>query len=52
MTDLRPFVVTGLALGSVYGLSGIGLVVLYRTTSVLNFAHGAIERSGLWWRGA
>lgn len=46
MTDLRPFVVTGLALGSVYGLSGIGLVVLYRTTAVLNFAQGAVGALG------
>ena len=42
MPDLGPFVVTGLALGSVYALSGVSLVVLYRSTGVLNLAHGAI----------
>lgn len=42
MPDLGPFVVTGLALGSVYALSGVSLVVVYRSTGALNFAHGAI----------
>lgn len=41
MPDLRPFVIAGLSLGSVYALSGVGLVVLYRATGVLNFANGA-----------
>ena len=42
MPDLGPFVVTGLSLGSIYALSGVSLVVLYRSTGVLNLAHGAI----------
>ena len=40
--DFQPFIVTGLALGGVYALSGVGLVVLYRATGVLNLAFGAI----------
>jgi branched-chain amino acid transport system permease protein len=40
--DFQPFIVTGLALGGVYALSGVGMVVLYRTTGVLNLAFGAI----------
>src|SRR4051794_29337124 len=40
MPDLRPFIIAGLSLGSVYALSGVGLVVLYRATGVLNFANG------------
>jgi branched-chain amino acid transport system permease protein len=44
--DLKPFVVTGLATGAVYGLSGIGLVVLHRATGVVNFAFGAIGAVG------
>ena len=36
------FVVSGLAVGSLYALGGIGLVVLYRATGVLNLASGAI----------
>ena len=43
---LKPFIVLGLALGGVYALSGVGLVVLYRATGVLNIAFGAIGAAG------
>src|SRR5438477_1463809 len=43
---LKPFVVVGLAFGGVFALSGVGLVVLYRATGVLNIAFGAIGASG------
>lgn len=36
------FIVSGLAVGSLYALGGIGLVVLYRATGVLNLSAGAI----------
>ena len=36
----------GLAFGGVYALSGVGLVVLYRATGVLNIAFGAIGAAG------
>ncbi|MEO4044867.1 branched-chain amino acid ABC transporter permease [Hoeflea sp. CAU 1731] len=36
------FAVSGLAVGSLYALGGIGLVVLRRATGFLNFAYGAI----------
>ena len=39
---LKPFIVTGLAVGSLYALSGLGMLVLYRTTGVLNLAYGAL----------
>jgi branched-chain amino acid transport system permease protein len=42
MQDIRPFVASGLALGGIYALSGVGLVVLFRTTGVINFAYGAL----------
>lgn len=42
MPDFKPFIVIGLALGGVYAMSGVGLVVLYRTTGVLNLFYGAI----------
>jgi branched-chain amino acid transport system permease protein len=38
--------VTGLAVGAIYALSGVGLVVLYRSTGVLNLAYGAIGGMG------
>ena len=44
--DFQPFIVTGLALGGVYALSGVGLVVLYRATGVLNLAFGAVGAFG------
>jgi branched-chain amino acid transport system permease protein len=34
--------VEGLALGSLYGIMGVGLVLIYRTTRVINFATAAI----------
>lgn len=44
--DFKPFIVTGLALGGVYSVSGVGMVVLYRTTGVLNLAFGAVGAMG------
>lgn len=46
MPDFKPFIVIGLALGGVYAMSGVGLVVLYRTTGVLNLFYGAIGALG------
>ena len=45
--DLVQFVPVGLAVGAVYGVSGVGIVVLYRTTGVVNFAYGAIGALGV-----
>jgi branched-chain amino acid transport system permease protein len=44
--DEQPFLVTGLALGGVYALSGVGMVVLFRTTGVLNLSFGAVGAFG------
>ena len=38
---MLPFVIAGLAMGSIYALSGIGLVLLYRASGTLNLAQGA-----------
>lgn len=46
LTDLEQFLVTGLSLGGVYALSGVGMVVLYRATGVLNLAFGAVGAIG------
>jgi len=46
MPDLKPFLVLGFALGGVFAMSGVGLVVLYRATGVLNLAYGAIGATG------
>lgn len=37
-----PFIATGIGLGAVYGMSAIGLVVLYRSSGTINFAFGAL----------
>ena len=43
---LGLFIASGLAVGSLYALGGIGIVVLYRATGVLNFASGAAGAAG------
>ena len=40
------FIMSGLALGALYALGGVGLVLLNRATGVLNFAYGAIGALG------
>ncbi len=37
---LFPLIVDGLAVGSVYALVAVGLVILVKSTGALNFAHG------------
>ncbi|MDT7571607.1 MAG: branched-chain amino acid transport system permease protein livM [Actinomycetota bacterium] len=37
-----PDTVNGLALGALYGIIGVALVLIYRTTRVINFAAGAL----------
>ena len=46
MTEILPFLIAGLGVGAVYALSGVGLVVLYRASGVLNFAFGALGAVG------
>lgn len=40
------FIMSGLAVGALYALGGVGLVVLNKATGVLNFAYGAIGALG------
>lgn len=46
MNVLGLFLVSGLAVGALYALGGVGLVLLNRATGVLNFAYGAIGAVG------
>ena len=52
LADGKPFKVTGLflasglAIGALYALGGIGMVVLYRASGVLNFSSGAAGAAG------
>src|SRR4051794_35390327 len=42
MSEFILFVVAGLTAGAVYALAGVGLVLTYRTSGLLNFAQGAV----------
>jgi len=42
MNDYLPFVVSGIATGSILGLASTGLVLTYKTSGIFNFGHGAI----------
>jgi branched-chain amino acid transport system permease protein len=46
MNALGLFLVSGLAVGALYALGGVGLVLLNRATGVLNFAYGAMGAAG------
>lgn len=45
---LEIVVVLGALSGVIYALMGLGLVVLYRTTNIVNFAQGDIAAAGLY----
>jgi ABC-type branched-subunit amino acid transport system ATPase component/branched-subunit amino acid ABC-type transport system permease component len=42
MHDILPFVVSGVAVGAVYGLAATGLVLTYKTSGIFNFGYGAL----------
>lgn len=42
MNDILPFVVSGIAVGAVYGLAATGLVLTYKTSGIFNFGFGAL----------
>lgn len=42
MTKFIQLLVFGLSLGSLYGLVALGFVVIFKSTGVINFAHGAM----------
>jgi branched-chain amino acid transport system permease protein len=40
MEFLLQLVINGLVVGSIYALVGMGFVIIYKSTSILNFAQG------------
>ena len=42
VTDVLPFIIAGLTVGSVYALAGSGLVLTFKTSGIFNFGHGAL----------
>ncbi len=47
MTLLLQYVANGIAAGSLYALVALGIVLLYRCSRVLNFAHGDLATLGV-----
>lgn len=43
MKEYLPFIIFGIASGSIYGLSAMGLVLTYKTSGLFNFGHGALS---------
>lgn len=52
MVEILQFSVQGVTAGSLYAIVALGLVLLYRSTRVLNFAHGELGALGayVFWR--
>ena len=46
MDKLLQYSLTGLSAGSLYALVALGVVLIYRSTRVLNFAHGDVATLG------
>ncbi|MBU0513580.1 MAG: branched-chain amino acid ABC transporter permease [Proteobacteria bacterium] len=46
MEKIVPYLIVGLSQGSLYALVAIGIVVIYRASRVLNFAHGDMATAG------
>lgn len=44
--DLVQFLVSGIAVGCIYGLAGVGLVGIYNASRVINFAQGTFVMMG------
>ena len=46
MVNLIQYVISGLSAGSLYALVALGIVLIYRSTRILNFAHGDMATMG------
>ena len=46
MTYFFQLVVSGIVTGSIYALSALGFVLIYKSSRVLNIAHGQIIAAG------
>jgi branched-chain amino acid transport system permease protein len=46
MKQVAQYVIAGLSTGAVYALVALGLALIYRSTRILNFAHGDITTAG------
>src|SRR5271165_6487958 len=46
MMEFLQFAVLGLGAGAVYALLAHGVIVIYRGSGIINFAHGAMAMAG------
>jgi len=46
MQNFCQYLISGLSTGSLYALVALGLVLIYRSTRILNFAHGDVTTFG------
>lgn len=46
MTQFFQYIISGLSTGSIYALVALGLALIYRSTRILNFAHGDMATAG------
>lgn len=42
ISEYAPFLVVGIATGSIYAIAAMGLVLTYKTSGIFNFGHGAV----------
>lgn len=42
ISEYAPFIVVGVATGSIYAIAAMGLVLTYKTSGIFNFGHGAV----------
>src|SRR5258707_10915609 len=42
MSAFAAYTIIGLSLGGIFSLAALGIVLIYRTTGVLNLAHGTM----------
>ena len=43
---MLQMIVSGVALGAIYGLIALGIVMVFKATGILNFAHGEVLMIG------
>ena len=46
MSYFFQIVVSGMVVGSIYALAALGIVLIYKSSRVLNLAHGQIIAAG------
>lgn len=46
MIDLIQLLITGITVGSIYGLVGLGFVLIYKSSKIFNFAQGELVMVG------